>query len=1128
MTDVLKMSRKAFTVSIVALTVAWSIGLSALLAPLASSAAASGSLIKASLPAVYYMGSDGKRYVFPNEATYKSWYADFGGVMTVTDAELASIPIGGNVTMKPGVKMVKITTDPKVYAVDAHGCLRWIKTEAAAVALYGSAWNTMVLDIPDAFFTNYTVCADISGTADFNPAAVSAAATSINSDKGLASGATASGVSASKASDSPAGSTLPSGANGVTMLKLNVSNSGSSAVVLSSATIRRSGVGHADDFEAVYLYQGASRLTTGRSINSSTNDVSFSGLNVSVAAGGSVSLSLVADMADLGGDNAGNQNSLSLSALMVGSSSVSGLPVSGGTFSISGASVGEVTVEAGADPANVKAGAKQAKLAKFTLTASGEEDLDLHGISLFHGGSLSNSDLSNLKLKQGGLTLASVDGVSSKDLVVFSLSSPMFLEEGQTRTYEVYGDVAGGARSGDSIEFYVDESSDVRAVGRTYGYGVTVDALDFDSDDASFVEVEAGEFTIAFNGPASNDIGQGANDVELFNFSATAQANVEVRDTTLIVDCAGADDLDDIKIVDTASGTIVAGPASVDGCGDPLGFTETWNLSSGQTRTLKVTADIADDATVDSEVMVTLVAWSDNQVRNLDNSTYLDDADDFVPTTDIGGNAMTIKEATLDAAPSSTPISQTYIKGSQGVALGAWTLRAGDASAVEVSSIELDADVMSGCCADPNEIVQSVKLMKGSTQVGSSESLDSDGNVTFDNLDLTIAAGASVTLSVSGNLSSTIDTSYSVRFWMVDSIEANDPDGNNIEADVDDSYVNEMFIEEEGDVTVVLAPEDTDTEAGIVLGGSSNAVLAKYKLTAQFEPMKLVKAMVDVSDAAGVESLSLYDGSTLVGGPADPDGEGIVRFTGMNFAIPKDSSKTLTVKGMLSSVGGSSGVASGTDVTVTLVEDEYEFRGTSAGSSTVLDQDDDLFEDGDDGDDIEGEEKLLYKTKATISLVALPSNALVNDTRAAMRFSVAADSAGAFSFQEMHFTMTNGTVGTALCDSASSLRKIGGSGTNLDGSCDDDGDFDFSAGGDVDLDQEQTIAAGSTSTYELRLAFSGTDTDDSVSTLLESVGFTWSDNSDVNHDSEFMGSDDWEFDGTYLKVLPTDPQTLSR
>lgn len=134
-----------------------------------------GDLIKASGPAVYYYNKDGKRLVFPNEKTYYTWYSDFSDVKTVTDAELAAITIGGNVTFRPGKSLVKITTDPKVYAVDAHGVLRWITTEEIAIALYGSDWAKKVHDIPDAFFVDYEIGSSILSDAAFNPSAILAA-----------------------------------------------------------------------------------------------------------------------------------------------------------------------------------------------------------------------------------------------------------------------------------------------------------------------------------------------------------------------------------------------------------------------------------------------------------------------------------------------------------------------------------------------------------------------------------------------------------------------------------------------------------------------------------------------------------------------------------------------------------------------------------------------------------------------------------------------------------------------------------------------------------------------------------------------------------------------------------------
>ncbi len=136
--------------------------------------------------AVYYIGSDGKRHAFPNSKIYFTWYKDFSGVRIITAEQLASIPLGSNVRYKPGSRMVKFTTDPKVYAVDANGVLRWVKTAAAATALYGDNWNTFIDDMTDAFFTNYSFGSDIDSAADFNASTAMSLEATISDNLGKA------------------------------------------------------------------------------------------------------------------------------------------------------------------------------------------------------------------------------------------------------------------------------------------------------------------------------------------------------------------------------------------------------------------------------------------------------------------------------------------------------------------------------------------------------------------------------------------------------------------------------------------------------------------------------------------------------------------------------------------------------------------------------------------------------------------------------------------------------------------------------------------------------------------------------------------------------------------------------
>ncbi len=136
--------------------------------------------------AVYYLANNGKRYVFPNEGTFYSWYTNFSSLIEIPYSELVSYPLGGNVTYRAGYKMVKITTDPKVYAVGRGGVLHWVTSETVARRLYGSDWNKQIHDVPDEFFVNYAVGAPIYTDSDFSVANQMESDTSIGADKSLA------------------------------------------------------------------------------------------------------------------------------------------------------------------------------------------------------------------------------------------------------------------------------------------------------------------------------------------------------------------------------------------------------------------------------------------------------------------------------------------------------------------------------------------------------------------------------------------------------------------------------------------------------------------------------------------------------------------------------------------------------------------------------------------------------------------------------------------------------------------------------------------------------------------------------------------------------------------------------
>ncbi|MDQ7814551.1 MAG: hypothetical protein RDU25_01970 [Patescibacteria group bacterium] len=149
--------------------------------------AASVGLIKGPYDTVYWLSSNGKRYVFPTYNTFFSWYGySSPAIQQLSLDQLGTITIGGNVTYKPGVRLIKVTTNPKVYAVSRYGVLRWITSEAIATQLYGANWALMVDDLPDPFFVNYNIGADINNASDFNPTEQSNSVTTPDDNIGTA------------------------------------------------------------------------------------------------------------------------------------------------------------------------------------------------------------------------------------------------------------------------------------------------------------------------------------------------------------------------------------------------------------------------------------------------------------------------------------------------------------------------------------------------------------------------------------------------------------------------------------------------------------------------------------------------------------------------------------------------------------------------------------------------------------------------------------------------------------------------------------------------------------------------------------------------------------------------------
>lgn len=124
---------------------------------------ATGDFVKSpSFSTVYFVTAEGGRRAFVDANSYFTWANSFDEIKSVTDATLATLPLSGVMLPKAGVVLVKITSDPRVYALAENPddefapALREIASETIATEMYSSTWADYVIDFEPTFFSRFT------------------------------------------------------------------------------------------------------------------------------------------------------------------------------------------------------------------------------------------------------------------------------------------------------------------------------------------------------------------------------------------------------------------------------------------------------------------------------------------------------------------------------------------------------------------------------------------------------------------------------------------------------------------------------------------------------------------------------------------------------------------------------------------------------------------------------------------------------------------------------------------------------------------------------------------------------------------------------------------------------------
>lgn len=600
----------------------------------------------------------------------------------------------------------------------------------------------------------------------------------------------ATGLTMTLAADNPAGVSVPFGANNVPFMKFNLSGSGK----VDTITFTRIGAGVAADFAASGMYlldETGARLTTGRTVNTTSHEVTFTGLNLNVS--GVKTLTLVAAMRTSSA-GAGNKNAFEINSAskISGSVEVGGsFPIRSNEFSLTSAGVPGVTITTSTIPSNPKVGELQAKLVTFKLeNTSSTDDLMVNRVTLRYSGAVSRSYLSNFNLKYAGNVVATGAPVNSKDLLVLTFSPEFKLERGQSRIFELFGDVSAGTRAGSSetIKFYIEDANDIVAKSGLYGYGAIVTNS---WTNATSIAIDGGQITITFNGPTAQDIPTNGQDVTVADFTVASANNVEVKNLRFTFTSTGMggatnEKITDLKVKDSVSGSVIAGPYGTDLTTTTAGIvlSDTWTIGAGQSRRLKVTVDVGSASALGNDTAyVTLVAFNSTDIKNVDSNTDVATSD-IVPNG-VTGNTMTIKAPDLTVTLAGQPSSRTLSAGATNVDLLGVNLRA-VSDDIQIRTIKLTASGASLSAAQLTDSLGQIVLLLGGTQIGLSKSFTGSAlplTAEFTNLNKTIKKGESMTLVARSLALSNIASSTTYVVGLADlsaDITAVDTQGNTL------------------------------------------------------------------------------------------------------------------------------------------------------------------------------------------------------------------------------------------------------------------------------------------------------------------------------------------------------------
>lgn len=1002
---------------------------------------------------------------------------------------------------------------------------------------------------------------------------------------------TGAGLTVALASDNPAGGTVVDTQGLAPLAKFTFTNGDSSEVKVTSLKVKRVGISADATLVNVYLFEGARRLTDSASVASTIITFNESSGIFTVPAGSSKTISVLADVDGAVGETVGVQL-VSSTDVTANASSIKGVfPVSGNlftlaagtnlaTFYMSDSSGTTTPAAASIDPQNDYA-------IWYDNAVVGTRAVNLHRIAFRVGGSVNRqSDIKNFRLLIDGVQQgAAVAQADSNDYVTFDLSaSPVKLETG-TRVVKVLADIINGSNK--NVYLSLRTAADVSVVDSQLNANLKITRGDtttsFTAEDSGTQSINSGTLTITkMTTSPSGDVVDAANNQSLAKFELKA-AGEKVKIESLRISAT----VSDASVAELRNGAVYANGVQIGSTSDiaddgaspaytTYNFGSSLIVEPGSPVTLEVKADIYDSDGTNNinaadTIRVNIEGGDLNNAYGLVSLATID-----VPSSDVNANTVTVRQGGLVLSKYTAYTNQTVVAPLTDYKLAHFTLTAATTEAVNINTITVTLDDVSGFS---NNLY--VKFGSNTTSVKTTVAQSNSWAVNY-----TINPGQTIDATVYANITSSASgnavASMYINGTTASSAVAVCADTNaSCTVGSESGLAGQTITFSTGSFTTALDGSSPQNQA---IAGNQSVVAGKFKFTASNDnyTIKETRFTIAGTDAtsAVVNSLTLKDGSTAVATVAYDGTNDYYNITGLSIPVSANTSKVLTAElNLVTPYTDGTVVTTGKNARITLSYvkvansqgTESEPTASRAANHTYVYKSIPTFTVG----SISGQGGLL-SSGSTVSLYKLSVKADAKGPLSLKQIKFAVDvtdNAGAASSPTLDtFQFFRGSTDiSSTSNNLVTIQDAGGSTledttSNLD---ENDGTAVY-----VTFNTEEVLSAGETREYTLKAraqGFGGVSSDpDSVSTSLAAdtvpsdgtadggtagnnqTGFyldatsstaiqtlattaagagtgtgstsngnvIWSDNSATNHDYTFDGSSaDW-FNGYLIENLP--------